>query len=177
MDILFLLFLILPIFVFLSAITDIYNYSIPNSFSIVLTVGFYVFALFNPTFDWGLIWEHSLACLIVFGITFVMFAFNLLGGGDAKILMTSSLWIGLNDLTLYLCFIAIIGGLFSIFLSLWRKTKGFEFYKKYQPLRSLYFGYQEKTEITTQNKTIPYAVAIAIGFALFLPKSFILTSN
>jgi prepilin peptidase CpaA len=176
MTVVFLLFLILPSLVFLSAITDIYSYSIPNSFSLVLTVAFYVFALLNPVFDWALIGEHTLACLIVFGITFVLFACNLLGGGDAKILMASSLWVGLNDLILYLCFITIIGGLFSIFLSLWRKTKTFEFYKKYTPIRNLYFGYQEATEITTQNKTIPYAVAIAIGFGLFLPQSFILSS-
>ena len=52
MDILFLLFLILPIFVFLSAITDIYNYSIPNSFSIVLTVGF-VYEWRKGALDWS----------------------------------------------------------------------------------------------------------------------------
>jgi prepilin peptidase CpaA len=176
MNLLFLLFLILPIIVALSCITDIYHYTIPNSFSLILIVSFFMFAFLNPAFDWGLIGKHIMAGLIILIFGFILFSYNILGGGDVKILATSGLWIGLYDLSLYLAFVGIVGGALSIFLYLWRKTKPLEFYKRYKVLSSLYFGTSDATQITTPRASIPYAVAIFAGLCWTLPNSFIFST-
>lgn len=168
-----LLFAILPIIVFSSAITDIYSYTIPNSFSVILIVGFYIFALANPVFDWEMIGYHTLTGLSVLLLTFILFACNALGGGDAKLLAASSLWLGYYDTLLYLCFVAMCGGVFAIVLVIWRKTKPFKIYSLFTPLRSLYYGPADTTDIAKPQYAIPYAVAIATGFFMVLPESMI----
>lgn len=168
-------FVILPIIIFLSAITDIYSYSIPNSFSVILIIGFYIFAFLNPVFDYEMIGYHTLTGFIVLFVTFIMFSLNLFGGGDAKIIASSSLWFGGYDTLLYIAYISIAGGILSVILFLWRKTKPLKFYERFTPLKRLYYGPTDYSDITQAQKAIPYAVGIAIGFFIMLPKSMIYT--
>ncbi len=177
MILIFLLFAILPMIVFSSAITDIYSYMIPNSFSVILIVGFYIFALINPVFDWEMIGYHTLTGLSVLLLTFILFAFSALGGGDAKLLAASSLWLGYHDTLLYLCFVAMCGGILALVLVIWRKTKPFKVYSLFTPLRSLYYGPTDTSDIANPQYAIPYAVAIAAGFFMALPDSMIFVKS
>ena len=177
MTLLFLLFSILPIIIILGAITDIYSYTIPNSFSVILIVGFYIFALCNPIFDWQMIGYHTLTALCVLLLTFIMFSCNVFGGGDAKLLAVSSLWFGYSDTVTYFMVVAIMGGILSLVLMLWRKTKPLKLYTLFTPIRSLYYGPTDDCEIAKPAQIIPYAVAIAVGFFMVLPHSMIFVKS
>lgn len=176
--ILVLIFLCLPIIGFLTAITDIYSYSIPNSFSVVLIIGFYVFALLNPIYNSELIYDNTLVALYVFVATFILFAINIFGGGDAKILTAISLWVGQQDILSYIMVLSITGGLLSIILYVWRKTKPFELYSRFQPLKSLYFGcIDDAGNIEVPSKrAVPYGVAISISLFIVLPQTMLVKS-
>ena len=165
------IFLILPIMVSLGAMTDIYGYTIPNVFSLILIIGFYSFAILNPIFSWEMIAYHSLAGFIVLAVTFVLFSFGFLGGGDAKIMAASSLWFGLGDVGHYIVLIVIAGGVLSLLFMIWRRTKPFEIYNKFTPLRNLFHGPECQQDKPMKKRSIPYAIAIAIGFYITLPSS------
>jgi len=171
------IFLILPVVMSLSALTDIYGYTIPNIFSLILIISFYCFALINPYFTYETILYHSLAGLLVLSITFVLFTFGVIGGGDAKILASSSLWFGFTNLNMYIFSIIIAGGIMSIFFMIWRRTKPFAFYDKSPMLKNLFFGPQSQQDKPLEKRSIPYAIAITSGFYFFLPHSIIYTQN
>lgn len=173
MTILLCIFLILPMTVLASAVTDIYSYSIPNQFSVILIISFFIFAYFNPAFDSSVIVKHCGAGLLILILGFILFCYNTLGGGDVKILASSALWIGLYDLSLYIMFVTLIGGGLSLTLYLWRKTPALAFYKKSKLLSSLYFGYSNEEMAIAPRTSIPYAVAIFAGLCLTLPHSFV----
>lgn len=165
-----LIFLILPVVVFLSACTDIAYYKIPNSFNAVLCIGFYLFAFLNPNFTLEMIGYHSLTAFIVLCITFGLFALGLFGGGDAKLIAAISLWLGRSDIIDFILFTILAGGVVSVLLLLWRRTKPLKFYKRIKILSSLYYGPDGDISDSLKKRAIPYAVAIMIGLFVVLPK-------
>lgn len=86
------------------------------------------------------------AAVAVFVITFILFFFRIMGGGDAKLLSATVLLIGNHDLLLFLILMGIISGLISLMLL---------FVHHYLPL---YLG----PRFATQSKVaVPYGIAIA----------------
>ena len=90
------LLLIFPAAMALAAWLDLFTMTIPNKISLVLVAAFLVCAPLT-----GMPWEQffihigfGFAILIVM---VAMFAFGLLGGGDAKLLAAAALWIGYDD--------------------------------------------------------------------------------
>lgn len=170
MNILYLFLLMLPFTVFLAGAFDLYTYQIPNELSITLVIGFYIFALINPNMTWSDIAAHSIVGTLAFITCFIMFCFGIFGGGDAKILAASSLWIGASDFIPYLYSITIFGGLLALSVSYLRGQACYPFILKTQWLSNLYFGNGNK-------RAIPYAIAIAAGMFVTLPSSHILQTS
>lgn len=102
------LLLIFPAAMAFAAAMDMLTMTIPNRVSLLLIGGFFVAALVA-----GLSMEqvlmHLAAGLVVFLICFAMFAAGLFGGGDAKLLAASSLWIGFDQLLPYITAITLFG--------------------------------------------------------------------
>jgi prepilin peptidase CpaA len=44
-----------------------------------------------------------------------LFALNMLGGGDVKLLAAVALWLGMNKLAALLILVGIVGGIFALF--------------------------------------------------------------
>lgn len=156
-DITYGFFLILPFIVFLAGAFDLYTYHIPNILSLVLIVGFYIFALLSPNMSWEMIGFHTLTGAGALVICFILFCLGLFGGGDAKIFASSALWIGHQDLLNYFIAVTAAGGVLSIFVLLFRANLCYPLILKVKWLSSLYFGNG------THKNAIPYAVAIAAG--------------
>ncbi|MGO7976236.1 prepilin peptidase, partial [Rhizobium ruizarguesonis] len=58
---------------------------------------------------------------IVFGACFALFAFNVMGGGDANLLTATALWFGLNQsLAFLMTDVAMICGLITLLILLVR---------------------------------------------------------
>ena len=95
-----------------AAVTDIQKRRIPNGFTLVIALLFAIYLLSN----WGQAdWVGPLVvggALLVVG--FVLFAMNLLGAGDVKMLAAAGLWAGFAYAPHLLAVTGIAGGLLGI---------------------------------------------------------------
>ncbi|WP_064681706.1 A24 family peptidase [Rhizobium bangladeshense] len=153
-------FLILPLCLAMAAFTDLFTMTIPNRVSLILIVSFLVLA---PLSGLGLaaIGMHLAAAAIVLATCFALFAFNVMGGGDAKLLTATALWFGLNQsLALLMTDVAMIGGLITLLILLVRT----------QSNTILAIGLPLPNSVLLAKK-IPYGIAIAIGGFMAFPSS------
>ena len=135
-----------------AAATDVRSLTIPNriSLAIVMLYPAYVLSAGHPV-DWS-------GALIVAGsllaIGFAAFAFNLLGGGDAKLLAAGALWAGPAQLMEFLFLTALAGGGMATVLWL-----------RHRLSRAATPGLMLSTPSDPDfaKQPMPYAVAIAVG--------------
>ncbi|WP_064693388.1 A24 family peptidase [Rhizobium aegyptiacum] len=152
--------LVFPLCLAFAAISDLLTMTIPNRVSLIMVISF---AALAPLSGVALpaIGMHALGAVIVFGICFALFALNVMGGGDAKLLSATALWFGLNESLLFLMTdIAIIGGLITLFILLVRA----------QSNTILAIGLPVPNSLLLAKK-IPYGIAIAIGGFMAFPSS------
>ena len=135
-----------------SCITDIRSMRIPNTHVVIVLILFVIaFATTPDAFHaW---WEHGAAMLIFLVLTYLMFAFGMLGAGDAKYGAALALWVGLPGLMAYVFFMAIIGGVLGV-LSL--------VLRKYRPLKNPPAGSWAAT-VQDGGNAVPYGIALSIG--------------
>ncbi len=153
-------FLLLPFCLAFAALTDLLTMTIPNRISVVLCCAFLIVAPLSgmnlPTVGWGII-----AGLAVFSGCFALFAFNVMGGGDAKLLTASALWFGLNSsLTLFLISVAFIGGILTLAIILLRSRS--------QDIVATGIPIPDSLLVA---KKIPYGIAIAVAGLLTYPEA------
>ncbi|MBB3645168.1 prepilin peptidase CpaA [Rhizobium sp. BK619] len=153
-------FMILPLCLAMAGFSDLFTMTIPNRVSLILIVSFFVLA---PLSGLGLqaIGMHLAAAAIVFSACFALFAFNVMGGGDAKLLSATALWFGLNESLLFLMTdVAIIGGFITLLILMVRA----------QSDTILAIGLPVPNSVLIAKK-IPYGIAIAIGGFMAFPDS------
>ncbi|TBG01625.1 A24 family peptidase [Rhizobium leguminosarum] len=153
-------FVILPLCLAMAALSDLFTMTIPNRISVILTASFFVLA---PLSGLGLaeIGMHLAGAAIVFSACFALFAFNVMGGGDAKLMSAAALWFGLNESLLFLMTdVAMIGGLITLLILLVRG----------QSDTILAIGLPVPNSVLLAKK-IPYGIAIAIGGFMAFPSS------
>lgn len=143
---------ILPLGLALASISDLTRMTIPNAIPAVVLLSFFVVA---PIL--GLGWQEigmSLAAsLAVFVVCFSLFAANVMGGGDAKLLTAAACWFGFNQsLLIFLVATGFLGGILTIAILMIRAHSN----------TVLAMGFALPQSLTTAHK-IPYGIAIAIG--------------
>lgn len=111
---------IFPVAVIFAAAMDLFSMTIPNRISLALIAGFFCLAPFAGLSleDIGM---HVLAGLLMLTITITLFAFNFIGGGDAKLAAAVALWLGFGDLLEYGLCASVLGGLLSIGFLMFRQ--------------------------------------------------------
>jgi prepilin peptidase CpaA len=161
MDILILLTLsVMPALTIVAGLKDITSMTIPNWISAALVIGFFPAALAVGLSPMTIL-SHvgvGMAALIV---AMVMFALRVFGGGDAKLMAATCLWMGLAGTGPFVLWTAVIGGVFGLALILARQHA--------QPLVAgapAWFG-----TLMTPKGDIPYGVAIAAGALMAYPTS------
>lgn len=151
---------IFPLCMAMAACSDLLTMTIPNRLSVVLIASFALLAPFS-----GLslqeILLHVGAGGAVFAACFVLFAFNIMGGGDAKILTASAVWFGLHEsLVTYLVWVSVFGGLLSIVILLMRSQ------------HNLILAYGIPVpETMLHKKKVPYGIAIGAAAFMAYPSS------
>lgn len=148
-------------FLIVAAIGDAKSFTITNRLNIAFALTFLVFA-----FPLGLgmkeIGIHILVALIAFGVGFLLFAAGLFGGGDAKLLAATAIWLGPAPMLSYGVNTALAGGFLAILLILARFVAAkFGLPKRPKWLRRL----MRKTN------HVPYGIALCIGGLLALPRA------
>lgn len=97
----------------MAALSDVGSYRIPNRITIAIAALYPFHVLLSPV---AIDWTGGLVVAgIVLTIGFVMFAFNVLGGGDVKMLAATVLWAGPELVFDFFIFTTLTGGLISLF--------------------------------------------------------------
>lgn len=108
-----LLLLFFPAIMAFAAFSDMLTMTIPNRVSLALIAGFIAMAILTgmPLKIFGM---HVAAGFLVLTVTFGMFAFGWIGGGDAKLAAATGMWCGFGVLIEYLVFASILGGFLTL---------------------------------------------------------------
>ncbi|WP_157017539.1 A24 family peptidase [Mesorhizobium xinjiangense] len=155
------IFVIFPFCMVFAAVSDLMSMTIQNRVSLLLVAGF---ALIAPMT--GMPWEayglHFLVMAAVLAFTFTLFALNVMGGGDAKLMAASALWMGPGmALVDYLFTATMLGGALTLGLLLFRNS----------PL-AIFAGRSIFTQhLADASVGIPYGIALGAGGLLAFPAS------
>ena len=134
---------------------DLTRFIIPNELNLAFILLYPVFLLLTPA---DIIWWQSLLVMAAFfGVGFLMFLANVMGGGDIKLLIALSLWIGWQPEALmkFGLWTAIAGGILAIFLLIIRVM-----FKK-TPKEKL-------PKVLQWKEPMPYGLAIAYAFGFLI---------
>ena len=148
----FLVCMLVPAVLVAAAGWDLASFTIPNFLQVVLVAGFAILALASHMALGPLGW-HLLAAAIGFAIGFALFAFNLVGGGDAKLFASVALWLGFPNVLPYAVIASLFGGALTLILL------GFRHF----PLPALLARHGWLTRLHDPKAGIPYGVALASG--------------
>jgi prepilin peptidase CpaA len=155
-----IVFIVLPACLVLAALTDFLEMTIPNWISLALIATFLVIVPFSGLSVIELGW-HFAAAALVFAVCFALFALNVMGGGDAKLLTAAALWFGFNtSLFEFLVFTGYLGGLLTIIVMLLRAN--------WDKLATVGLRLPQTLMVA---KKIPYAIAIGAAGLIAYPGS------
>ncbi|WP_256748914.1 prepilin peptidase [Mesorhizobium sp. Mes31] len=156
-----LIFVVFPFCMLFAAISDMLSMTIANRVSVLLVV---VFALVAPLTDmgWAAYGGHFAAGALVLAVTFGLFAMGGMGGGDAKLLAATAVWMGLNvHLVEYLVVSTFIGGLLTLAVLLYRKS----------PLSTVTGRNPFLRHFADETTGVPYGIALGLGGLITYPDS------
>jgi len=155
------IFVVFPFCMLFAAISDTLSMTIANRVPALLLFTFAVVAPLTGM-DWTAYGWHFAAGALVLAVTFGLFALGGMGGGDAKLLATTAVWMGLNiNLVSYLVTSAFIGGLLTIAILVYRKS----------PLAA-YTGHNRfLRHFADESVGVPYGIALGLGGLITFPDS------
>lgn len=136
-----------------AAVRDLASFTIPNWISIALAAAFAPAALLVGVSlpDIGVSFAVGAGMLVVGA---GMFALGWIGGGDAKLMASAALWVGLRGLAPFAIYTALAGGLLALSLVALRSAW-------LRPLAAAGPGWTQR--LATPGEAAPYGVAIAVG--------------
>lgn len=160
-----LMFVVLPVGLAVAALTDFLEMKIPNAIPALVILSFLLVAPFTgltvAEFGW-----HMAAAAIVFSACFALFAINVMGGGDAKLLTAAALWFGFNHaLFEFLVVTAFFGGVLTIVIIMLRAN--------WEKLAMI--GVPLPQTLMSAKK-VPYAIAIGAAGLMTYPQAPIVVS-
>jgi prepilin peptidase CpaA len=92
---------------------DVLKLRIPNIIPVGLVVLFALQLLVEPGVQAPV--DHFLAMALTLLILLPVFALDMLGGGDIKLLAAVALWLGMPKLAALLILVGVVGGIFALF--------------------------------------------------------------
>ena len=150
-DVCLILFFVLLVY---GAICDVATFEIPNFISVLGVLLFFP-ATIGANWEFSEIVQHLLAGGLVLLVGIGLFVMNVLGGGDVKVLAAAAVWSGFSGLFALLFWVALVGGVLTLALILFRRIAMLE---RCQSLRWVARLHGEAG--------VPYCVAISFGTLL-----------
>jgi prepilin peptidase CpaA len=128
----------------------------------LLVLGFFVMAFLVqlPLEQIGL---HVGLGLVVLLVGFAFFAFGWIGGGDAKLVSATTLWIGFGLMLQYLIYAALLGGALTLIILALRRY----------PLPSWLARHAWIDRLHNPKTGVPYGIALAAAALLVYPETLI----
>jgi prepilin peptidase CpaA len=147
-----IILVVFPFAMIFAALSDVFTMTIANRVSAVLIASFLIVAPFIGL-SWADFASHIAAFVVVLAVTFALFAAGTMGGGDAKLLASTAIWMGMSmNLVTYLVVASFAGGVLTLVLLKLRNSSVAVFVGEVSVLRRV-----------VDEKDIPYGVALAIG--------------
>ena len=148
----YLVLAVFPAALLIASANDIYEFKIPNWLNLTLALA-YPLAGFALNAPFGVMLEGAFLGAGFLVIGFTLFAFKIIGGGDAKLAAATVPWIGLAALSEFLIYTAIAGVVLTVVMSTFRAM----------PVLPVYAHAPWLIRLHERKKDLPYAVAIAGG--------------
>ena len=154
-----LIFVVFPFCMAFAIVSDMVSMTIANRVSLVLVATFTIAAPLT-----GMAWVdfgwHFAAGALVLCCTFTLFAIGGMGGGDAKLLAATALWMGLSpQLMQYLIYASLLGGALTLLILAYRKS----------PLSIFTGGNLLLRHFANEKVGIPYGVALGAAGLMVYP--------
>lgn len=159
------LLVVFPTLMAYAAASDLLTMTIPNRLSLALVVGFAILACLGGLSATAIL-VHVAAGALVLAVTFAFFAFNWIGGGDAKLAAATALWLGFGPLADYLFVAALGGGVLTVAVLALR----------WAPLPGFTLGWRWLSRIHDRESGVPYGIALAAAALVVYPQSEIWTA-
>ena len=141
-----------------AAMHDVNRLTIPNWLNLMLA-GLFVPAAAISGVPMEIIGGHLMVAALAFMVAFGLFAFNIFGGGDAKMIPAVMLWLGPDAGITFIFVMALAGGAFALLILSVRRL---------MPAAALPGLIRAPFE---ENAGVPYGVAIAAGVLVAAPAS------
>ena len=151
---------IFPVLMAYAASSDLLTMKIANWLDLLLAVAYFVLA-FIAQLPLGDIGMSVAAAAIVLVIAFAFFAFGWIGGGDAKLVAATTLWVGTGMMLQYLVYAALLGGGLTLLILALRRY----------PLPELLRRQVWLDRLHDAKSGVPYGITLAIAALLVYPET------
>jgi len=151
---------IFPICMIFATFYDIFTMTIPNKIVLVLLGSFVVLAPIAGMSLETAAWHVGLS-LVILIVGFALFSMGVMGGGDAKLLAASALWLGPEQTVVYLLIASLLGGLLTLIIIRGRRML----------LPQSLLNVPWITRLHDNNQGVPYGAALGPAALYVFPES------
>jgi prepilin peptidase CpaA len=149
-----------PLMMAYAASSDLLTMTIPNLLSLLLVTAYLALAVLVGQ-TWQAMGFNVLCGLGMLSLTFAMFCFGWIGGGDAKLAAATAVWFGWPDVVQYTLVAAIFGGALTLLILLLRRW----------PLPSSLMRQAWIARLHDPQSGVPYGVALAAAGLCLYPET------
>jgi prepilin peptidase CpaA len=142
----------------LAALSDLLSMTVPNRLALALAVGFFLVAPLAGL-GWGDIGVHVALALLALALTFALFSFGWVGGGDVKLFTATCLWLGPETIVTYGIYAGLLGGALTLLLLFWRSLR----------LPAMLTSQGWLVRLHSPKEGVPYGIALAAAGLLVYP--------
>lgn len=154
----YFIYFLFPFMMIYACFTDLFEMTISNKVSLALMAGFMGFAFLIGMDVQAMLWHWAMFGVILLG-GFSLFAFNVIGGGDAKLAAATGLWFGWSHAASYLLLAAALGGVLTLLM--------LKFRSELLPERLSRVPWINRLHDT--NNGVPYGIALGISAVIIYP--------
>lgn len=152
--------LVFPMLMAYAACSDLLTMRITNRLVLLLVGGFFALALLAG-FSFETIGMHVASAALVLAVSFSFFALGWIGGGDAKLIAATTLWLGFGSMLPYLLYASVLGGALTLSLLAVRRWP--------LPLQLKQVVWIDR--LHDRKTGVPYGIALAAAGLLVYPGS------
>ncbi|WP_279358051.1 A24 family peptidase [Methylobacterium indicum] len=154
------LLVVFPFLMAYAAASDVLTMTIPNRVSLILVAAFVPLAA-TAGLGWTEIGSHVGAFGLVLTVGFTLFAFGVIGGGDAKLAAATALWLGFEPLLDYVVNFSLLGGVLALAI----------LYVRGQPLPGFVIAWPFALRLHDRCVGMPYGVALSASALITCPSA------
>lgn len=142
-----------------SALSDLFTMTIANWISALLVVAFVTLAVASGLSVEAIAIDHLSCGLATLVLTFALFAFRWIGGGDAKLAAATAVWVGWPHIADYGLLASLIGAALTFAILFFRKTA----------LSPRWAGLAWLARLHDRKTGVPYGIALACAGLMLYP--------